>query len=274
MTTRERVRTTHALILRRRDVHDADRLLTVLTPRDGKQELLAKGARKTMSRKAGHLELFTHAALVVAQGRTWDIVTEAQTIESFRHLRQELHAIGAASYVCELVDCFSESDDDNQPVWDLALAVLRELDAAAQQPAETVPPNLLRWFDLQLLSLAGFQPQLFACVACETALEPALNFVSLAAGGVFCPRCAAHRDDVEPLDADTLKVLRFMQSHPWPEVSRVNVRPPILRRVESLLQRYLIIVLERHLKSADFLRRLQHLAPSTTTPPPAPATPS
>lgn len=257
MTTRERVRTTHALILRRRDVHDADRLLTVLTPRDGKQELLAKGARKTMSRKAGHLELFTHAALVVAQGRTWDIVTEAQTIESFRHLRQELHAIGAASYVCELVDCFSESDDDNQPVWDLALAVLRELDAAAQQPAETVPPNLLRWFDLQLLSLAGFQPQLFACVACETALEPALNFVSLAAGGVFCPRCGEAAGGTEPIEPGLLKVLRHIQRSSWTDVRAVQLRPQTIQAVENILYRYLVLVLERQLRSVDFVRRLR-----------------
>jgi DNA repair protein RecO (recombination protein O) len=135
MPTRERVRSTHALVLRRRDVNDADRVLTVLTPGDGKLELIAKGVRKTASRKAGHLELFVHAALLVAQGRTWDIITEAQTVESFRHLRDNLEAIAAASYICELIDAFAETGDEQRPIWDLALFVLRVLDEAAAQDA-------------------------------------------------------------------------------------------------------------------------------------------
>jgi len=254
MPTRNRIRSTHALVLRRHDINDADRVLTVLTPRDGKLELIAKGVRKTNSRKAGHLELFVHASLLVAQARTWDMITEVQTVESFRHLRNDLDAIAAASYVCELVDSFAESGDEVQPVWDLVLSVLRELDAGVVR--HELPANLLRWFDLQLLSLTGFQPQLFHCLVCERLLEPMLNFINLYDGGVLCPDCGGRHNDAEPLDADTLKVLRFLQRQPWTVVSQVRVRSPVMRRVESLLQRYLIIVLERQLRSTLFLRRL------------------
>ncbi|MFZ1770436.1 MAG: DNA repair protein RecO [Caldilinea sp.] len=254
MSTRERIRSTHALILRRRDVNDADRVLTVLTPGDGKVELIAKGVRKTTSRKAGHLELFAHAALLVAQGRTWDIITEAQTVESFRHLRENLDAIAAASYVCELVDSFAESDDEVRPLWDLALFALRTLDESAER--DQAPANLLAWFDLQLLSLTGFQPQLFRCLDCEKTLEPTTNFLALHEGGVLCVQCAARRTDVEALDVDTLKLLRFFQSQPWAAVAPVTVRAAILRRVESVLNRYLIVILERQVRSTLFLRRL------------------
>ena len=77
MTDRSRTYRTQAVILRRRDVGDADRVLTVFTPDRGKLELIGKGIRKTTSRKAGHLETFTHVALVVVQARTWDLITEA-----------------------------------------------------------------------------------------------------------------------------------------------------------------------------------------------------
>ncbi|HAJ37816.1 MAG TPA: DNA repair protein RecO [Chloroflexi bacterium] len=254
MSNRERVRSTRALILRRRDVNDADRVLTVLTPGDGKLELIAKGVRKTASRKAGHLELFTHAALLVAQGRTWDIITEAQTVESFRHVRENLEAIAAASYMCELIDAFAETGDELRTIWDLALFALRVLDEATAQGDP--PPNLLPWFDLHLLSLTGFQPQLFHCLACGKSLAPTVNFLALHEGGVLCPQCAPQRTDVEPLDVDTLKLLRFLQSQPWSAVAPVVVRKPILRRVESVLNRYLIFTLERHVRSASFLRRL------------------
>jgi DNA repair protein RecO (recombination protein O) len=259
MNARERVRSTHALVLRRRDVNDADRVLTVFTPREGKIELLAKGVRKTTSRKAGHVELFTHVTLVVAQARTWDIITEAATVESFRHLREDLDAIAAANYVAELVDNFTDANDDNQPVWDLALFALRALDETAKT-ADASAPNLLRWFDLQLLSLSGFQPQFFHCLSCEEPLQPELNYFSLADGGVFCPRCGSQREGLEPIQPDILKVLRFLQSQPYAAVARVQVRPTVARIVDNLLHRYMASVLETHLRSPDFLRRVAALS--------------
>lgn len=263
MSNRERVRSTRALILRRRDVNDADRVLTVLTPGDGKLELIAKGVRKTTSRKAGHLELFTHAALLVAQGRTWDIITEVQTVESFRRLRENLESIAAASYIAELIDSFAESGDEAHALWDLALQALRYLDAAAAQGA--VPPTLLSWFNLHLLNLTGFQPQFFRCLDCGQELEPSLNFLALHEGGVVCPRCAPRHDDVEALEVDVLKVLRFLQSRAWSDVAAVSVRLPVLRRVENILNRYLIIVLERQVRSTAFLRRLAAAQPASET---------
>ena len=256
MTARDRIRTTHALVLRRRDVGDADRVVTVFAPREGKIEVLAKGVRKTTSRKAGHLEPFMHVTLVLAQARTWDIVTEAAALESFRHLRENLDAIARATYVVEMVDHFSDAGDDNQPLWELALYILRELDAIAASDRPQ-PPLLLRWFDLQLLSLSGFQPQLFHCVGCGSDLAAVVNFLSLAAGGVFCPNCGAQRNDVEPIQPDSLKVLRFLQSQPWQEAQRLAPRPAVIQTVESVLQRFVSSVVERHLRTPEFLRRLE-----------------
>ena len=185
MTSNERLYRTQAVILSRRDYGEADRILKVFTPSLGKQEFLAKGIRKTTSRKAGHVELFTHSTLLVAKARTWDIVTEAASVETFRHLRTNLDAIGYASFICELVDCFTESDDENQPLWDLFLLALRVLDTYSQQPLETEPQVLLHWFELQLLTLTGFQPQFFSCLACQEAITPVINYVSLEDGGSF-----------------------------------------------------------------------------------------
>lgn len=260
MSERQRVYRTHAVVLRRRDFRDADRILTVFTPNYGKLELIAKGIRKTTSRKAGHLELFGHSSLLVAHARTWDIITEAVTVESFGGLRSDLEKIGQASYFCELIDAFTESDDENQPMWDLLLIGLGELDAASPQVDREL---LLRWFELHILSLAGFQPQLFQCLGCDEELEPVTNYISLLEGGIVCPACSQGRQDLEPIEVDVLKVLRFLQSRPWSAVHKVAVRSHIMQRASNLLYRYLLVVLERQLRSVDFLRRLQHMAPLT-----------
>ncbi len=252
MAERARSYRTPAVILRRRDYSDADRILTVYTPHLGKLALIAKGIRKTTSRKAGHLELFTHASLQVAKARTWDIITEVVTIESFRRLRQDLDRISQASYVCELVDSFAEEGDENQPLWELLLLALRELDRG-----EVDGWVLLRWFELHLLSLMGFQPELFHCLNCGDELQPVINYLSLHAGGVYCPRCGEASKDTEPLEANTLKVLRHLQRSPWGKVRQLQLRVETMGAVENVLNRYLLITLERRLKSVDFLRRVR-----------------
>lgn len=259
MPDRQRIYRTHAVVLRRRDHQDADRILVVFTPGLGKLELVAKGVRKTTSRKSGHLELFTHSTLMVAQARTWDIITEAQTVESFRYLRNDLDAIGRGSYVCELVDAFSESDNENQPLWELLLLTLRELDQGAQANQGGDGQVLLPWFNLHLLTLSGFQPQLFTCLACDREITPVVNYLSLSEGGVFCPECGQSQTALEAIDPDVLKILRHLQRSAWSEVRQLSVRPQVLRRVENILHRYILTVLERHLRSTEFLRRLQSM---------------
>jgi DNA repair protein RecO (recombination protein O) len=264
MSQNERLYRTPAVILSRRDYGEADRILTVFTPALGKQELLAKGIRKTTSRKAGHLELFTHSTLLVAKARTWDIVTEAASVESFRALRTNLDAIGYASFISELIDCFTESDDDNQPLWDLFLLALRVLDDYGQQTLnqqpQIEPQLLLHWFQLQLLALTGFQPQFFYCLACQEALTPVTNYLSLEDGGVYCPRCGATQDGVETLDADVLKILRHLQRTSWPELQSVRIRLPIQQTIDTILNRYLLTIVERQLKAVNFLRKLRAMA--------------
>ncbi len=254
MSNRSRVNRITGVVLRRRDQGDADRVLTVFTPNQGKLDLIAKGIRKTTSRKAGHLELFTHVSLLVAQARTWDIITEAVTIESFRHLRENLEGISRASYVGELVDVFGEASDDSAHLWDLLLLALRELDLG-----ESNPDLLLRWFELHLLSLAGFQPEFFHCLGCGEDLQPVENYLSLHAGGVYCSACAEGMTGVEMLSPDILKILRHLQRSNWGSVRQLEIRSHILQAAESILYRYLVVVLERQLKSADFVRRLQRV---------------
>ena len=255
MVNRSRTYRTRAVILRRRNYSDADRILTVFTPRMGKRELIAKGSRKTTSRQAGHLELFSHANLLVAQARTWDIITESVTVESFLHLRRNLGGISRAAYICELVDAFSAEDDENEIVWDLLLLCLRDLNAEPEYAAEG--DLLLRWFELHLLSQMGFQPELFACLGCGNDLRPVENFLHLNAGGVYCPDCGRSLPGAEPIAAPALKILRHLSRTQWDALRGLQIGQSTALAVESVLQRYLETVLERRLKSAEFIYRLR-----------------
>ena len=113
MSQRERSFRSEAIILKRRDFGEADRLLTVLTPRHGRLDVIAKGARKPASSKTGHVELLSKADLLIHKGRDLGIVVQAEVIEPLLPLREDLQRGAYANYVAELLDRFTASGDED-----------------------------------------------------------------------------------------------------------------------------------------------------------------
>jgi DNA repair protein RecO (recombination protein O) len=248
---RERLFRTDGLILHHADFGEADRLLTVFAPRLGRLRVLAKGARKPTSRKAGHVEPFTYVHLLVARGRDLDIVSQVETLESFRSLREDLERTSQAYYLVELINRFIEEGDENPPLFDLALATLARL-------CETRDRMLaLRFFELRCLGLVGYEPQLHFCVECQTQLGPVTNFFYPPAGGVLCPRHGEALKGAEPLAIPTFKVLRYIQTRSWDDVAALHLKSETHLDIEAVLQRYIVYLLERRLKSVDFIYRLR-----------------
>jgi DNA repair protein RecO (recombination protein O) len=258
---RERLYRVQAIVLKRTDLGEADRLITLLTPNLGKLRAIAKGVRKPTSRKSGHLELFTHTHLLLAKGKQLDIITQADTLDAFLPLRENLERVGYAYYLAELVDKFAEEGVENRALFDWLL------DAFAALAKNTTNPDVLaRFFELRLLQYAGYQPQLFVCVHCGQALRAQENYFSAEAGGVLDPECvqtqrehiAGYARDAQPIAIETLELLRDLQTHTWQAVQGRRVKNETLSQAEQVLQRYITHHLERHLKSVQFLREVKH----------------
>ena len=248
---RERLYRTEAIILRRSDFGEADRLVTFFTPQRGKLRAVAKGARKPSSRKSGHLELFSHTRLLLARGRNLDIITQAETVEPFLPLREDLLCTTYAYYAAELVDRFAGDEDENRPVFDLLLAAFGWLGRGGDMAL------VVRFFELRLLARVGYQPQLFHCVNCQTQIEPVINFFHPGEGGVLCPRCGEGRSEAVSLSLNALKVLRFLQTRDYDTIRLLRIRPTLHAELETIMLTYITYILERNLKSVDFLHHLR-----------------
>lgn len=257
VTTRERTYRTEAIILRRKDFGEADRVLTVFTPARGKVRLVAKGIRKPRSRKAGHLELFTRVTLLVAAGRDLDLITQAQTVETYLPLREDLLRGAHAAYAVELLDKFTPDHQEAAELYELLAAGLGWLSAAPQVALAA------RYYELQLLALAGFQPELRRCVLGGEAIVAEAQFFSTAQGGAVCARCGRPTPNspalpgLIPISVEALKYLRYFQIQPYERVAGLALAPDILAEMERVLQRYIVFVLERQLKSVDFLKLIR-----------------
>ena len=251
MSTKARTIRTDAIVLRHRDWGEADRLLWLFTRKEGKVQAIAKGIRKIHSRKAGHLEPFTAANLLLARGRDFFIITQVETIDPYLNVRGDLVRVGYASYVIELLDRFTHDEEDNLQLYHLLKDTLTRLN-------EGVQPSLpVRYYEIHLLDLLGYRPNLVTCVNCESEIKPQDQYFSIPLGGVLCPNCGPGIPGATPIRMDTLKYLRHFQRNPYRAIANLNLSPELNARLESLMQDYFKYYLERNLNSPSFLQRVK-----------------
>ncbi len=251
MPPAERTLRVEAIVLRHSDWGEADRLLTLYSREEGKLRAIAKGVRRLRSRKAGHLEPFTRVKVMLAHGRDLWIVTQAETVAAYLALREDLERIAHASYAVELLDRFTYEEGGNRALFDLLAVTLQRLDEG--QPAFTV----LRYYELRLLDLLGFRPELFHCVGCGEEIQPQDQFFSPLLGGVLCPRCGGEDSSARPISVHALRYLRHFQRSAYAEASRAAIALPIQQEMETRMQDYLTYHLERGLNTPDFLRAVR-----------------
>jgi DNA repair protein RecO (recombination protein O) len=253
MARPERLFRTEAIILRRQDFKEYDRLVTLFTPERGKFTVIAKGVRKPTGRNTGHVELFTRARMLISLGRDLSTLSQSEMTDSFLPLREDLERSAYAYHIVELLDRFTEPEEVHIELYDLLLDTLFRI---AERPADL--RVIARHYELQLLALVGFQPDLTDCVIGHEPLEPVDQFFSAFDGGAICPEHAENNPHVVPMSLAALKVLRYMQREPFEMCYKLKLDNVLHLELERILHSYIVFILERRLKSVDFIRRLRH----------------
>jgi len=249
--TRPRVYKTEGIVIKIINLGEADRLVTLYTPNQGKIRAVAKGARRLKSKLGGHLDLLTQSALLLAQGQNLDIITQSQTIESFYSLKTDLERISYALYIAELVDQFTVEHVENYPVYKLLQTSLLRFCGNSRYDI------ILRQFELQLLSHLGYQPELYQCPDCKSALSPGRNMFSANSGGILCPDCALNKPMCKPLSVDAIKVMRFLLTSDQVSAGRLRISHSINREIEQSMSLYIRFLLDREVKSLEFLAHMK-----------------
>ena len=240
------------VVLRHADWGETDRLLTLYTRERGKLRAIAKGARKIRSRKAGHLEPFTRVTLQLARSHDLPIITQADTLDAYLEIHENLVKTSQAAYVVELIDRFTYEDDtENNGIFRLLTEVLARLEK------EPDPWLAIRYYEVRLLDLLGYRPHWFECANCGREIKAEDQYFSAARGGVLCPSCGRGLPGVWPLSVEALKYLRHFQRSNFIEAQRARPRLEIQNEVESLLQRYITYLLERALNSPRFISQIK-----------------
>jgi DNA repair protein RecO (recombination protein O) len=177
----------HGIVLRTYRLGEADRIVVLLTRAHGKVRAVAKGVRKTKSKFGARLEPTSHVAAQFYEGRELDIVTQADTVDHFRAIREDLDRIARASAMLEAADQLSLEGQPAVRLYQMLLGALREL--AARNSPLVVPA-----FFWKLLALEGFGPVVDQCATCgRRPPEVTLGAFDLHTGGTLCGSCRRGR---------------------------------------------------------------------------------
>ncbi len=251
MPIQERTFRSEAIVLSHKNWGEADRMLWLYTRELGKVQAIAKGVRKMRSRKAGHLEPFTCSNLMFARGRSFLIITQAETLAPLSELREDLLLVGYAAYIIELLDRFTYEEDENRLIYQLLKDTLTRIND------ETSPYLAVRYFEIHLLDLLGYKPELTKCINCDSLIQAEDQFFSISLGGVVCPGCGPRIQDARPVSMNALKYLRHFQRSSYREAARAKLSPGINQEIEQVMHRYITYLLERNLNTPAFIARVQ-----------------
>jgi DNA repair protein RecO (recombination protein O) len=239
---------TKGVVLKGINFGEADKILTIFTERLGKIRVIAKGVRRIKSHLAGSLEPLMEVNLGLIEGKTFFIVTASLIIQDFPKIHSVLQKTSVAFYLGELIDRFSEEFEKNVEVYNLFSQALRLVE-------ESDRSIVLRIFELKLISLSGFKPELYTCVHCKNKLLAGRNFWDGVEGGIICSECQKIHKHGREISDSAIKFFRYLTEKDFGEIiEKLKARAEILDETELILSDYLKHILERELKSSNFLK--------------------
>jgi DNA repair protein RecO (recombination protein O) len=148
---------TEGIVLKRKNIGETDRIITIFTRSFGKIACIAKGVRKITSRRSGHVEVFhrAHISFYEGKGILYGL-TEAQTLDAHQGLSGDILSVSYAYYICELVDTLTADRQKHEDVYILLSNSLTQLDTCVTNKERTA---VVCTFARLLLRVLGFLPE-------------------------------------------------------------------------------------------------------------------
>ncbi len=249
---RERNYQTRGIVLKSTPLKEADLLITICTPRNGKIKAVAKGASKSTSRLVGHLESLNHSQLTLSKSKNIDFITQAEVINSFRNIKKDFRRLTTATNLTDLTDEFMIEDNGYSRIFQLLFASLTTLEKP--QFNGIISP----FFKLRLLTIAGFGPNFTSCTICETKNLISCQNFSLKNGGLLCNACATLNQPTIYIKDSLLQTIKT-----FPLITKISglinikMTPSDIEEFENILNVFTAYQLDKEPNSQKFIRKLK-----------------
>ena len=244
-------KTVNALVLREVRYKEADRILTLLTDTDGKITVKARGALRKSSKTAAATQQLTYSEMTLFGNLGRWTVNEATVKEGFDGLRTDIGSFALGCYFAECADALSVEDQPDAPLMQLALNCLYALSRGMY-----APEHIKAAFELRLMCLAGYTPELSHCAVCGEE-EPGDPVLMLERCCVCCRRCAAGAGRTVKLDAASLNAMRHICSVPPKQILSFSLEGEGAKRLSAAAEEYLLLHTERRFPTLDYWKNVK-----------------
>ena len=236
-----------AIVLRRIDLGEKDRILTLFSREHGKLSAVAKGARRPGSKLGGASEPFTYSKMLLSSGRDLDVLSQAEIKESFPNVKRNITAVAHGVYLLELVNSFIDQRQPNLDIFDTLLSAMYVLESG------TDPEITARYFEIQLLSILGYEPHFEACLRCSRTPGREKVSFSPALGGIVCTECGNPPRDTISVPAALASYMDALRKAEPNKLSEMHVPKGARRDLAQVLKWHIRYRLEHDLKSTAFI---------------------
>ena len=240
------------IVLRRIELGETDLIITVFTRECGKLSAAAKGSRRPGSKLGGASEPLTYSKLMLASGRDLYVLTQAEIKESFPHIRNEITSVAYGVYLLELVNAFVDLRQPNADVFDSLLSALYILEGGID------PEIAARYFEIQLLSILGYEPHIDQCLKCGRKPTREVISFSPAMGGIVCSACGRPPADSVQARAAVATYISALKIAQPPRLKDMQFPKGARGDMARILRRHIRYQLEHDLKSAEFIDTIAH----------------
>ncbi len=241
--------TVTGMVLAAMPVGDYDKRLVILTKERGKISAFAKGARKPNSALLACSQSFVFGEFTLYAGRNSYNVMNAEITNYFPDLKEDLEAVSYGCYFAELVEQITRENNDEMEVLKLLYQTMRAL------TKPSIPNKLIRYiFELKMMSINGYTPQVFECVSCGTTEN--VHLFSFQKGGLVCSNCKKGESELMGLDGSTIYTMQYIILTPIEKLYTFTVNEQVLRELRKVMERYLKMMVDVKFKSLEILEML------------------
>lgn len=239
---------TQGVVLKTFDFRETSRIATFFTKDHGKVKGVLKGVRKDPRKFGSSIDRFSVNDIVYYHYSRSDLhlVSQCDLLQYYFAIRQDYKRNIAANYMIELVDLVMPSEEPNKRVYNLMLDFLEHLESAKDID------KLIHIFQIKILLISGFRPQIDACVHCQKTIHGRARF-SLQEGGLVCPDCPTDESDFAMISKGTIASILHIEKNGGLKHLRLGLTNTVKKELKYVLNNFLVYHLGRNIKTAKYL---------------------
>lgn len=238
---------TQGFMLKKTDLREADQVFDIYTKDFGKLEILGKAIRKIKSKLKSGAGLFYLSEVEFIQGKSYKTLTNAITIKKFKNMRNDLEKLKVAYQIAEVADNLIKGQEKDEEIWDLLNEVFNKLEncetilrgVRLKAPRKAKNYELIfYYFVWNLLSILGYQIDLYNCVICHKNLIPLKLYFSSKEGGIICAACFDKVNERIDISSEVIKILRLLLKKDWNTLLRLKMQDSHKEELEIISENY------------------------------------